>query len=110
FARDFSRPSCTESRDCFTMLPRGTLRQQACKVAIVAQGFTKYALPAPERLCKPLSARTCYELLLPERPPRKPRRVSDRHVCKYGKGITQRQGAVDSRPRARVVRSWAMPD
>ena len=30
--------------------------QQACKVAIVAQGFTKYTLPPPERLSKPLGA------------------------------------------------------
>ncbi len=85
--------------------------QQACKVAIVAQGFTKYALPPPERLSKPLSARTRYELLLPDRPPKKPRRIPDiHHGQKLRRGISEHQPACDSRARASIVRSWAMPD
>ena len=33
-----------------------------CKVNFVAQGFTRYELPAPEKMCKHLSARTRQEL------------------------------------------------
>ncbi len=85
--------------------------QQACKVAIVAQGFTKYALPSPERLSKPLSARTRYELLLLERPPKKPPRIPDvHHGGKLRRGIPEHQPVCDSRPRARVVGTWAMPE
>ena len=85
--------------------------EQACKVAIVAQGFTKYALPPPERLSKPLSARTSYELLLPERPAKRPRRVRDlTRRQKLRPGIPAYQSPCDSRPRASIVRSWAMPN
>src|SRR5713101_1601592 len=85
--------------------------QQACKVAIVAQGFTKYALPPPERLSKPLSARTRYELLLPEQPAKRQLRV--RYLTRGQKlrpGIPAYQSPCDSRPRASIVRSWAMPN
>ena len=69
------------------------------KVAIVAQGFTKYALPPAERLSKPLSARTRYELLLPERPPKRLRRISDlTRGQKLHRGIPEHQPACDSRP------------
>jgi len=85
--------------------------QQACKVAIVAQGFTKYALPAPERLSKPLSPRSRFELMRPEKPPKMPRRIPDvHHGGKLRRGIPEHQVACDSRPRANIVRSWAMPD
>jgi hypothetical protein len=85
--------------------------QQACKVAIVAQGFTKHGLPPPERLSKPLSARTRHELLVPERPPKRPQRIPDvHHGGKIRRGLLEHQSVCDSRPRANIVRSWAMPD
>src|SRR5438067_1788299 len=61
--------------------------QQACKVAIVAQGFTKYALPPPERLSKPLSPRTRFEVMRPDRPQKIPGRIPDRHASKYGREV-----------------------
>ena len=84
----------------------------ACKVAIIAQGFTRHALPLPERISKPLSARTRLELMRPEKPSQvRPRRIPDKHHAqKLKRGIPAYQSACDSRPRARVVRSWAMPD
>ena len=53
----------------------------ACKVNFIAEGFTKYALPPPERIIKPLSVRTREELMRPERLIR-PRRIPDRHAAK----------------------------
>jgi len=84
----------------------------ACKVAIIAQGFTRHELPPAERISKPLSARTREELMRPEKPIQiRPRRISDmHHAQKLKRGIPSYQAACDSRPRARVVRSWAMPD
>jgi hypothetical protein len=79
--------------------------QQACKVAIIAQGFTRHELPPAERISKPLSPRTRFELMRPERLIR-PRRIPDRHAAKLRQGIREHQPVGDSRP----VRSWAMPD
>jgi hypothetical protein len=81
----------------------------ACKVNFIAQGFTRYELPAPEKICKPLSARTRQELLAEPRIV-KPRRIPDRHAAKLRRGISEHQPACDARPRASIVRSWAMPD
>jgi hypothetical protein len=39
----------------------------ACKVNFVAQGFTKHALPPPERITAPLSAKTREELMRPDK-------------------------------------------
>jgi glycine/D-amino acid oxidase-like deaminating enzyme len=83
----------------------------ACKCVILAAGYTRQSLPfTPERIIAPLSPRTQQELMRPEKPPKRPRRIPDRHEWKYSKEIAaEGQRAVDSRPRARVVRSWAMP-
>jgi predicted RNA-binding Zn-ribbon protein involved in translation (DUF1610 family) len=83
----------------------------ACKVAIIAQGFTRHELPPAERISKPLSSKTRLELMRPEKPIQvRPRRVPDRHAQKLKRGIPVYQSACDSRPRASIVRSWAMPD
>jgi hypothetical protein len=81
----------------------------ACKVNFIARGFTRHELPPPERVCKPLSAKTRQELMREPRIP-KPKRIPDRHAQKLNRGIPAYQPACDSRPRARVVRSWAMPE
>jgi len=51
--------------------------EQACKVSVVAEGFTRQPLPfKPELIVKPLSAQTRQQLMVPERIA-KPRRVVD---------------------------------
>jgi glycine/D-amino acid oxidase-like deaminating enzyme len=84
----------------------------ACKCVILAAGYTRQQLPlTPERIIAPLSPRTQQELMRPEKPPKRPRRIPDvHHGQKLRRGMPEHQPACDSRPRARVVRSWAMPD
>jgi len=72
----------------------------ACKVNFIAQGFTRDEPPTPQKICKPLSARTRAELLLPERAIPKPRRIADRHARKI------RRVPVGDAPRLRNGSLW----
>src|SRR6266566_5628057 len=85
--------------------------QAACSASILCEGFTRQSLPfSAERIIAPLSPRTQQELMRPEKPQKQPRRIPDvHHAQKLKRGIPVYQSACDSRPRARVVRSWAMP-
>jgi hypothetical protein len=83
--------------------------RQACSASILCEGFTKQPLPfPPERIHAQL---TSWErrALLAEEKIAKPKRIADRHREKY-EGVPEYQPACDSRPRANIVRSWAMPD
>jgi hypothetical protein len=82
----------------------------SCKCVIVAAGYTRRPLPFPAELILPqISARTRQELMVEERIARRRRLPDMAHGRKLRRGIAEGQGVVDSRPRARVVRSWAMP-
>ena len=67
------RVGIAEEQECY---PCPTC-EQACKVSVVAEGFTRQPLPLkPELIVKPLSAQTRQQLMVPERIA-KPRRVVD---------------------------------
>lgn len=84
--------------------------QQACKASILAEGFTRRNLPfAPELIVAPLSSQARQQLLANPRIV-KPRRLADRHARKARRVPSEHQSACDARPRASVVRCWAMPD
>ena len=84
--------------------------ERACSASILCEGFTKQPLPfPPERIHAQLTEWGRRALLAEERIA-KPRRVADRHAAKLRRAIPEHQPTCDSRPRASIVRSWAMPD
>jgi len=89
--------------------PNGTC-ERACSASILCEGFTKQPLPfPPERIHAQLTLWQRKVLVADERIA-KPRQVLDRHGAKMRRGIPEHQPTCDSRPRASIVRSWAMPD
>jgi hypothetical protein len=79
-----------------------------CKMAVIAQGFTRREFPPPELIDKPLSART-WEILLmtADEKIRRPKRIFDRHRNKSNSKLVAAPQACDSRPRARpYVPGW----